>query len=71
MLYCQASLRARIEPELSLLIRLALYKLSIWSIGASYGAKLQDLKYHVQYGHSLPLSRMFFLRASLLGITET
>jgi len=35
-----SSLRARFEPELTLLIQLTLYKLSIWNIGASYGAKL-------------------------------
>ncbi|EGN93005.1 hypothetical protein SERLA73DRAFT_190126 [Serpula lacrymans var. lacrymans S7.3] len=40
-----ATLKARFEPELSLLIQLTLYKLSIWSTGASYGAKLQGLKY--------------------------
>ncbi|KAF8238819.1 peroxisomal biogenesis factor 2 [Tricholoma matsutake] len=42
-----ASLKARFEPELSLLIQLTLYKLSIWNTGASYGAKLQDLRYTV------------------------
>ncbi|KAF8897671.1 Pex12 amino terminal region-domain-containing protein [Infundibulicybe gibba] len=41
------SLRARFEPELRLLIHLVLYKLSIWNTGASYGAKLQDLRYTI------------------------
>ncbi|KAF5388451.1 hypothetical protein D9615_000531 [Tricholomella constricta] len=40
-----ASLKAQFEPELTLLIQLMLYKLSIWNTGASYGAKLQDLRY--------------------------
>ncbi|KAA1466320.1 hypothetical protein DENSPDRAFT_831129 [Dentipellis sp. KUC8613] len=43
--YIHSTLRARLEPELSLLIRLTLYKFSIWNTGASYGAKLQDLRY--------------------------
>ncbi|TFK43407.1 Pex12 amino terminal region-domain-containing protein [Crucibulum laeve] len=42
-----ASLKAKFEPELSLLIQLVLYKLSVWNTGASYGAKLQDLRYIV------------------------
>ncbi|CCM04786.1 uncharacterized protein FIBRA_06979 [Fibroporia radiculosa] len=37
--------KARFEPELVLLIQLILYKFSVWDIGASYGAKLQGLKY--------------------------
>ncbi|KAI3612182.1 peroxisomal biogenesis factor 2 [Moniliophthora roreri] len=35
----------RFEPELTLLIQLALYKFSVWNLGASYGAKLQGLRY--------------------------
>ncbi|KAL0067568.1 peroxisome assembly protein (Peroxin-2) [Marasmius tenuissimus] len=35
----------RLEPELTMLIQLALYKFSIWNSGASYGAKLQGLRY--------------------------
>ncbi|EPQ59405.1 hypothetical protein GLOTRDRAFT_70822 [Gloeophyllum trabeum ATCC 11539] len=42
-----SSLKARFEPELALIIQLTLYKLSIWSDGASYGAKLQNLRYQV------------------------
>ena len=44
---CQASLNATFEPELTLLLQLTLYKLSVWNTGASYGAKLQDLRYFV------------------------
>jgi peroxin-2 len=43
----QSALRSRFDPELSLFIRLTLYRLSVWATGASYGAKLQDLKYVV------------------------
>ncbi|KAG6911226.1 hypothetical protein DXG01_003093 [Tephrocybe rancida] len=42
-----ASFKARFEPELTLILQLALYKFSIWNTGASYGAKLQDLRYKV------------------------
>ncbi|KAF7352663.1 hypothetical protein MVEN_01232100 [Mycena venus] len=35
------------KPELSLFIQLVLYKLSVWNTGATYGAKLQDLRYVV------------------------
>jgi len=41
------ALKSRFEPELSLFIQLTLYRLSVWATGASYGAKLQDLKYTV------------------------
>ncbi|KDQ20505.1 hypothetical protein BOTBODRAFT_100564 [Botryobasidium botryosum FD-172 SS1] len=37
--------RTQFEPEMTLIVRLVLYKLSIWDQGASYGAKLQDLRY--------------------------
>ncbi|KAI0068815.1 hypothetical protein BV25DRAFT_1792517 [Artomyces pyxidatus] len=40
-----SSLKTRFDPELSLVIQLTLYRLSVWNGGASYGAKLQDLKY--------------------------
>lgn len=40
-----STLKSRFQPELSLAIQLTLYKLSIWTTGASYGAQLQDLKY--------------------------
>ncbi|PPQ83281.1 hypothetical protein CVT25_004020 [Psilocybe cyanescens] len=42
-----SSFRSRFELELSLLIKLTLYKLSVWNTGATYGAKLQDLRYVV------------------------
>ncbi|KAG5717657.1 hypothetical protein E4T56_gene18053 [Termitomyces sp. T112] len=45
-----ASLKVRFEPQLTLLLQLILYKLSIWNNGASYGARLQGLKYSVPSG---------------------
>ncbi|KIM46051.1 hypothetical protein M413DRAFT_301650 [Hebeloma cylindrosporum] len=45
--FINAAFKARFEAELHLLIQLTLYKLSVWNTGATYGAKLQDLKYVV------------------------
>ncbi|KAG2156190.1 Pex12 amino terminal region-domain-containing protein [Suillus clintonianus] len=42
-----ASMKARLEPELALLVQLVLYRFSVWSSGASYGAMLQGLRYSV------------------------
>lgn len=42
---CQTRWRVRFEPELTLLVQVVLYKYSIWDLGASYGAKLQNLHY--------------------------
>lgn len=36
---------SQIEPELTLILQLLLYKYSIWQSGATYGAKLQSLRY--------------------------
>ena len=57
----QATFRARFGAELHLLIQLMLYKLSIWNTGATYGAKLQDLRYVVSGGSSKRLSCMSLL----------
>ncbi|KAF8592604.1 hypothetical protein K439DRAFT_1650253 [Ramaria rubella] len=35
----------RVKPELTLLVHLLLYKFSIWDLGTTYGAKLQNLRY--------------------------
>ncbi|KAF8623437.1 hypothetical protein AX15_006379 [Amanita polypyramis BW_CC] len=43
----RTSLKNKYEHELGLLTQLVLYKLSIWNTGASYGSKLQDLRYIV------------------------
>ncbi|KAF8076535.1 peroxisomal biogenesis factor 2 [Lyophyllum atratum] len=61
-----ASLKARFEPELALLIQLTLYKLSIWNTGASYGAKLQDLRYVVPKSEGKPLAPSGLPRRILL-----
>ncbi|KLO11238.1 hypothetical protein SCHPADRAFT_999056 [Schizopora paradoxa] len=42
-----SSLKSKLGPELILMIRLTLYKFSLWDVGATYGAKLQDLRYSV------------------------
>ncbi|KAH7911577.1 Pex12 amino terminal region-domain-containing protein [Hygrophoropsis aurantiaca] len=39
--------KPRFEPELTLLIQLTLYKFSVWTSGATYGAKLQGLRYQL------------------------
>ncbi|KAJ7498773.1 Pex12 amino terminal region-domain-containing protein [Mycena latifolia] len=46
----------RWKPELSLFIQLVLYKLSVWNTGATYGAKLQDLRYVVPHSSGQQLS---------------
>jgi len=46
--------KARFEPELVLLIQLTLYKFSVWDLGASYGAKLQGLRYTVPNDRNYP-----------------
>lgn len=41
----KTALRAQFDSELTLVIQLMLYKFSLWNHGASYGARLQGLKY--------------------------
>jgi len=53
----QTSLKSRFDPELQLIIQLTLYKLSVWNIGATYGAKLQDLRYRVPVTSGQPSTR--------------
>lgn len=51
----QSAFKGRFEPELTLLIQLTLYKFSLWDTGATYGAKLQGLRYTTstnQSGHN-------------------
>ncbi|CAN6639593.1 hypothetical protein TRVA0_017S02190 [Trichomonascus vanleenenianus] len=38
-------IKDRYEPELLLLLKLALFKLTVWDHSATYGAKLQNLKF--------------------------
>lgn len=49
MLDKQLAYETMFEPELSLVIAATLYKFSMWDQGATYGAKLQDLKYRVAH----------------------
>ncbi|KAJ3573346.1 hypothetical protein NP233_g2484 [Leucocoprinus birnbaumii] len=64
--FIQQSVKARIEPELTLIIQLLLYKLSVWDNGGSYGAKLQDLRYVVPLRHGRPLAPSGLPRTTLL-----
>ncbi|KAI5123422.1 hypothetical protein M0805_006127 [Coniferiporia weirii] len=48
--------RTKFEPELALIIRLTLFKFSIWDLGGTYGAKLQDLRYSCGNTAGGPLS---------------
>ncbi|KAK0558749.1 peroxisome assembly protein (Peroxin-2) [Tilletia horrida] len=47
----KATLPSDLEPELLLVLRLVLYKLSIWDHGATYGAMIQNLKYRNEWAH--------------------
>ncbi|KAI1786494.1 peroxisomal biogenesis factor 2 [Ganoderma leucocontextum] len=60
-----SAFKAKFDPELTLFIHLVLYKLSVWDHGASYGAKLQGLKYapprttaHILTASGLPRSTL-------------
>ncbi|KAI0081839.1 hypothetical protein K474DRAFT_1635257 [Panus rudis PR-1116 ss-1] len=53
-----SAFRARFQPEITLLLQLTLYKFSVWDSCASYGARLQGLRYSVHHSRShsrLPL----------------
>jgi len=41
----QSVYETRYDPEITLIIGAILYKFSMWDNGATYGARLQDLKY--------------------------
>ncbi|KAK7061936.1 Pex12 amino terminal region-domain-containing protein [Favolaschia claudopus] len=56
----------RWKPELSLFLQLVLYKLSVWNTGATYGAKLQDLRYAVPPNSSGRLSSSGLPRRTLI-----
>ncbi|KAF9247336.1 Pex12 amino terminal region-domain-containing protein [Melanogaster broomeanus] len=60
------SLKGRFDPELTLLIQLTLYKFSIWNLGASYGARLQGLRYSVPSSSCGPVSPAGLPRRTLL-----
>ncbi|KAF5363644.1 hypothetical protein D9756_000498 [Leucocoprinus leucothites] len=60
------SIKARIEPELTLLVQLLLYKLSVWDSGGSYGARLQDIRYVTPLIPGRPLAPSGLPRVTLL-----
>ncbi|KAI6134973.1 Pex12 amino terminal region-domain-containing protein [Pisolithus croceorrhizus] len=61
-----AALRTRFEPELTLLVQVALYKFSVWNLGATYGAKLQGLAYGAPTGAKGPLAPSGLRRRTLI-----
>ncbi|KIK37641.1 hypothetical protein CY34DRAFT_810130 [Suillus luteus UH-Slu-Lm8-n1] len=63
-----ASMKTRFEPELALLVELVLYRFSVWSSGASYGAMLQGLRYSVPssgLGSRAPRQRLLIIHGTL------
>ncbi|RPB22908.1 hypothetical protein L211DRAFT_857955 [Terfezia boudieri ATCC MYA-4762] len=73
--YFRPSLKDSFEPELMAILRLALFKLTIWDNNATYGAALQNLKYvdarvpsktqKVLYGLITVGGRYFYTRLNL------
>ncbi|KAF9057693.1 peroxisomal biogenesis factor 2 [Panaeolus papilionaceus] len=59
-------IKAYSELELRLFIQLVLYKFAIWDTGASYGAKLQDLRYVVPQRNSNRLTPSGLPRKTLI-----
>ncbi|KAJ9476844.1 Peroxisomal biogenesis factor [Pseudozyma hubeiensis] len=73
----RSTLPSDLEPELLLLLKLALFKFSIYDRGASYGSMLQNLKYRNEWAHrgalqstarDQPLSRLQLSLYPLLTI---
>ncbi|KAJ3842119.1 peroxisomal biogenesis factor 2 [Lentinula raphanica] len=60
------SLQRRFDAEIQLLIQLVLYRLSVWNSGASYGAKLQGLRYITPASHGRKLAPSNLPRQILL-----
>lgn len=48
----KSTLPLTMEPEMLLVLRLVLYKFSIYERGATYGAMLQNLRYRNEWAHS-------------------
>ncbi|KAI6034381.1 Pex12 amino terminal region-domain-containing protein [Pisolithus microcarpus] len=61
-----AALKTRFEPELTLLVQIALYKFSVWNLGATYGAKLQGLAYGAPTDAKGPLAPSGLRRRTLI-----
>lgn len=75
----RSTLPSDLEPELLLLLKLALFKFSIVDRGASYGSMLQNLKYRNEWAHrgalqstarDQPLSRLQLTLYPLLTIVS-
>ncbi|PWN22836.1 hypothetical protein BCV69DRAFT_245708 [Microstroma glucosiphilum] len=77
MAQIRSTLPDSLEPELLALLKVVLFKYSIWDRGASYGAMLQNLRYRNEWAHrgglqstflSAPLSKVQLLLYPLLTI---
>ncbi|CAO1619986.1 unnamed protein product [Parajaminaea phylloscopi] len=55
----RSTLPDRIEPELYAVLKLILFKYSIWDHGATYGAMLQNLRYRNEWAHRGGLQSTF------------
>ncbi|KAK2466317.1 hypothetical protein APHAL10511_001959 [Amanita phalloides] len=62
----RVSLKDKYEHELWLFVQLVLYKLSVWDTGASYGSKLQDLRYVTSRAKGLPTASSGIPRRTLV-----
>lgn len=51
MAQIRSTLPDSLEPELLALLKVVLFKYSIWDRGASYGAMLQNLRYRNEWAH--------------------
>lgn len=51
MSFIQPTYKERFEPELTALLNLVLFKLSVYDSGASYGSQLQNLKFRNEWMH--------------------
>jgi peroxin-2 len=68
-IHLKSAHETRYDPEIALIIGAILYKYSMWDSGATYGAKLQDLKYIATRvsSHQSGLARMLIFIASRIG----
>jgi peroxin-2 len=73
----QSSWSLSFEPELILIIQSVLYKFSIWDVGATYGARLQGLRYaRSKEGNTLtracdlPTHHLSLIRVTASGLSR-
>ncbi|KAF5369922.1 hypothetical protein D9758_001016 [Tetrapyrgos nigripes] len=62
------SIHRTFQPEITLFIQLVLYRFSVWNYGASYGAKLQGLRYVHPKGIASGIPRKILLIHGTLTI---